>query len=478
MGKHIKEFFYRPDNAWAADFIPFFEDGIFRLFYLHDRRNKEKYGEGTSWYQISTRDFVTIDEHCEMLPRGKPNEQDLYVYTGCVIKADTTYHIFYTGHNPHLKKMGKPQEGVMHAVSNDMLQWEKIPEDTFCAREDIYEKHDWRDPFVFWNDEAGEYWMLLAARLTTKLPSRRRGCIALCTSKDLKKWDIREPFWSPGLYYTHECPDLFKIGGWWYLIFSTFSERFVTHYRMSKSLKGPWLAPENDTFDGRAYYAAKTCSNGVRRFLCGWNPTREQEKDYSAWQWGGNLVVHEIIRDHNGTLSVKVPESIDNAFSQESKVFFSPHQGKWELSGNKISADAQDSFASAIAVEMPFRCKISTTVTFSKNTDSCGIFLRAGTDMEKMYYVRLEPKRNRLVFDSWPRKGDVPFMVELERPVHLIPGMTYEFTIFADITICEVYVNDTIAMSARMYDHKEGKWGVFVTGGEAVFCNSGMWTLT
>jgi hypothetical protein len=71
---------------------------------------------------------------------------------------------------------------------------------------------------------------------------------------------VLQPFWSPGLYYTHECPDLFKMGDWWYLVYSTFTERSVTHYRMSRSLHGPWQAPENDTFDGRAYYATKSAA--------------------------------------------------------------------------------------------------------------------------------------------------------------------------------------------------------------------------
>ena len=61
-----------------------------------------------------------------------------------------------------------------------------------------------------------------------------------------------------GLYFTHECPDLFRMGEWWYLVFSEFSERCVTRYRMARSLAGPWLAPAEDTFDGRAFYAAKT----------------------------------------------------------------------------------------------------------------------------------------------------------------------------------------------------------------------------
>jgi beta-fructofuranosidase len=202
-----REFFYRPEGAWAADFIPLYDNGQYHLFYLLDWRDKAKHGEGTPWYQIGTTDFVSFTEYGEMLPRGTEQDQDLYVFTGSALKAGGQYHIFYTGHNPHLRQQGRPEEAVMHAVSSDLVKWSKVPEDTFFAPSDRYEPHDWRDPFVFWNREAGEYWMLTAARLKSG-PSRRRGCTALSVSKDLKKWEAREPFWAPGLYYTHECPDL------------------------------------------------------------------------------------------------------------------------------------------------------------------------------------------------------------------------------------------------------------------------------
>ena len=37
---------------------------------------------------------------------------------------------------------------------------------------------------------------------------------------------------------------------------------------MSRSLEGPWIAPLDDAFDGRAYYAGRTfCLNGAEDTL-------------------------------------------------------------------------------------------------------------------------------------------------------------------------------------------------------------------
>jgi beta-fructofuranosidase len=475
-GKPTREFFYRPVGAWAADFIPFYRDGTFHLFYLLDWRDRHKHGEGTPWYQISTRDFVHFNEHGEMLARGTLSDQDLYVFTGSVIEGQGRFHIFYTGHNPHLRRRGQPEQAVMHAVSDDLLKWKKIPEDTFFAPQATYEPHDWRDPFVFWNEEAREYWMLLAARLKTG-PSRRRGCTALCASGDLKKWEVREPFWSPGLYFTHECPDLFHMDDWWYLVYSTFSERTVTHYRMSRSLKGPWLAPENDTFDNRAFYAAKTASDGKRRFAFGWNPTRVESRDYRPYHWGGNLVVHEVMQEADGSLSVKVPETVDRVFARKAPFEFRPGVGKSEITSDVIRIAAPDSFGCAVGGTTPDPCKIEATLEFGAGTRGCGIMLRASEDLEEAYYVRLEPGRQRLVLDSWPRAGDVPFMVELERPVRLRPGESVELKVFLDGSICEVYVDSKVAMSARLYNRHSGDWGLFVNEGAAHFRNIKLLTL-
>lgn len=113
----MEQLFYRPEDGVAADFIPFYYDGEFRLFYLKDYRDVQNHGEGTPWFQITTRDFVQFWELGEMIPRGNAAQQDLYVYTGSILQAQGQFHIFYTGHNPYYIAEGKPQEAVMHAVS-------------------------------------------------------------------------------------------------------------------------------------------------------------------------------------------------------------------------------------------------------------------------------------------------------------------------------------------------------------------------
>ncbi len=466
-----RDFFYRPIGGRVGDVIPFYDGQQFRVFHLFEANGERGI---TTWHQVSTTDFVHFTELGLMLPRGTSEDQDLSVATGSVINGEGRYHIFYTGFNSPLKAK-HPEQGVMHATSQDLLHWQKVPADTFYAPSNLYERDDWRDPFVFWNEEAKEYWMLVAARLKTG-PSRRRGCTALCVSADLKSWSVKEPFWSPGLYYTHECPDLFRMGDWWYLVFSEFSESTQTRYRMSKKITGPWIAPSNDTFDCRALYAAKTASDGHRRFLFGWNPLRTGATDEGKWEWGGNLVVHELRQMPNGELAVKVPDTIGAAFSRQSSIGTAVN-GRPEPAIERVPVNAAHSFVFKTVASIPARCKVTAKVAFSKGTRSFGLMLRLADDLDACYYLRFEPARNRFVFDLWPRPGDQPFMAGFERPVRLTSGELLDVEIVLDGTIAEFYVADQSAMSTRMYDHRLGDLAVFVDEGEAEFSQLGVFSM-
>ncbi|MBN1349739.1 family 43 glycosylhydrolase [candidate division KSB1 bacterium] len=461
--------FYIPHDGFAADFIPFYHEACYHLFYLKDYRNIASHGEGTPWFHLVTRDFVDFEELGEAIPRGAADSQDLWIFTGSVIEHDKLFHIYYTGHNSHFANTGKPVQVIMHATSSDLKSWTKDIEFGLGApASSEYEPDDWRDPFVFRNDEQSEYWMLIAARRKNG-PSRHRGLIALASSPDLHQWRIREPFWAPNLYYTHECPDLFRIGEWWYLVYSTFSERHVTHYRMSKSLDGPWLAPANDAFDTRAYYAAKTAGDRKKRFAFGWLATRENEKDDGHWNWGGNLVVHEIMQEVDGSLSVRVPESVMAPFKTQVPMEFQPLLGQWEIQPQKISARSVGRFSVLALGNLPDRCIVEAQILIAADTANAGLLVRMDDRLENYYQVRLEPGNQRMVFDRWHRNGDQPFI--FERPLKVQPGKPVHLLLLIDGTCIVCYADRKVALSCRMYQHRTGQLGLFVSEGFAMFQN-------
>ena len=464
--------FFRPRDAWVGDVIPWREGNVFYLFYLHELRAAPK--PGTPWHLVTTSDGVTFDDRGEAFASGGVEADDFNAYTGSIVVDHAgTHHLFYTGQNPStLGDDGRPLQVVMHATSADgMVTWTRHPEHTFGAAPG-YETGDWRDPFVFRDHEAGVWRMLIAARHRSG-PERRRGVIAQCVSRDLQHWSPAAPFWDPRRYVTHECPEVFQIGDWWYLVYSEFSDAFTTRYRMSRSATGPWTVPLRDSLDGRAYYAAKSAERDGRRFFFGWIATREGEKDTGAWQWAGTLSVLEAVQRPDGTLDFRMPPEVVAQFSEAISVSL-PH----EASSLTSTPDGYRSFMSARPV--PDECAVRAMIDIEPGTVECGLLLRASADGDSGYVVRLEPRRGRVVFDRWPRartgdeqwqiSGDVPYDISLERPCEL-PAGRHTVTVVLAGDICVITVDDRITLSTRVYDHASGHTGFFVGEGGATLAD-------
>lgn len=459
--------FYQPEDGWVGDVIPWQEDGVFHLFYLHETRRTPK--EGMPWYRITTENLVDFTEMGLAIASGGPEADDFNIYTGSIVlDADGVHHAFYTGQNPERRGSdGLPLQLVMHATSGDgMSTWERHPEHTFGATTG-YETADWRDPFVFRDEEAGIWRMLITARHAYG-PARRRGVIAQCVSTDLVTWQPAAPFWDPRRVIAHECPEVFRIGDWWYLVSSEFSDAFVTRYRMARSLEGPWIVPAHDSLDGRAYYAAKSAARGDRRLFFGWISSREGSRDDGAWQWAGTLSVLEAEQRADGTLAFHPAQELRDTFSEPAAAL----RARTVLS-------APDGYAQQLSAEdAPASFRLTARFEIAEGTRECGVLLRASEDGDEGYQLRLEPQRHRLVLDRWPRRylgteqwqlsaGDVPYAIELERPVDLSAG-EHELEVIVDGDLCVATVDDSVVLSTRLYDHASGRVGAFVGEGEAV----------
>lgn len=473
------ELFYRPGKAVLGDVIPFYDEGKFKPFFLKHDRGHEGPGYRTGWFMLTTEDHLHFTEHDTGLTGG----------TGSVIKVDGLYHLFYCTFVENPRK-----QFVQHATSADLDQWETL-DAAFPADGEIYDVAEWRDPFVFWNEEAEEWWMLMATSVVGK--TERRACVGLCASKDLYHWEYREPFYAPmAAAGACECPDLFKMGDWYYLVYSNYGDRFQTMYRMSKSLSGPWTAPvKDDAFDSCAYYAAKTGTDGVNRYVYGWNPTKELPKktfnpgnrisqDCCAWDWGGNLVVHRVLQNEDGTLRVVPEEHVDAALKTVTTPEAEPMVGECRAEGGTVTVSAREGFAGALLGQVPNLCKLEADVEFAPGTRRFGVALQVDENFDTGYYLYLEPARERLEYVSgirfWGEDGEggkmFPYAVEMERPFHLEPGVKYHLKVFVDGTVLVVYLGDQIAMNARMYDYKDRRFGLFAIDGQAEFSNLALYT--
>ena len=459
-------FFFKPRPGVVGDCIPFFSNGRYHVFYLRDNRDNDSYDVGSAWEHISTTDFVHFEDHGVALPKGSIAEQDHTVATGCAYTDDQgKHHIFYTGINPYFRNEAHREQALLHATSDDLNHWTKLRDEVVYADESIYERHDWRDPFVFKHPQTGRYMMILAARRSDG-PKYKRGCTGLLTSDDLTHWTVEKPFYAPGRYHGHECPDWFKMGDHYYLVFSEYTTRTTTRYVLSESPDGPWVAPDENQFDNRAFYAAKSASDGSRRFLFGWNPSKVGDVDNGEWQWGGCLTVHEIIQRADGTLSVRMPPEVDSAFGHPSSVGIDRAGQGWNLTGNTYSVEAPYGYSMAVSKQMPETYLLQGELNFERDEGTAGILLRVDEQGDTGYFLRFNRAGERLEFGKVGgyRSWYVDHMPELDRPLHISSGEALGFKILIDKTAVVAYVNDQVALSGRMYSNPFGRCGLFADG--------------
>jgi beta-fructofuranosidase len=475
---------YRPPDGWLGDVIPFHADGAFHVFHIFDDRDARGAWQGLDWHHLVSRDLVTFEELPTAIPHGTPEELDLLVGTGSVnVDPAGGYVAYYAGINPANPSRGRPEQVVMRTHSPDLVVWTKDPGFVLEADDRWYERNDWRDPFILRGTD-GLWHMVLCARVPDG-PSDRRGTFGLATSLDMRDWTVQPPMLTLGNTRAPECPDLFQLGTMCYLVYAGFSDRFATRYLVAPTQDGPWSVPTWDALESPDVYAMKTAFDGERRYLMGWLSTRAGDRDAGHRQWGGDLVVHELVARADGTLGVRPVEALLDRFEMTPVV--SADSPGWRSESGWCAFEGEGIGWAPLGT-MPGTCLLEVTLDLRPEADELAVVLRADPGLAHGYYLRLEPRRRRVVFDRRPHHISIPFELEsdrayvgapdheIERPLDVSSGEA-RVRVLADGDAIVAYVND-VALSTRGYDLQDGVWGVLAVRGSAGFHDARMGTLT
>ncbi len=477
--------YYNPAIGRCGDPMPFYDQkaGEFKVLYLQEYEVNNPYNYHPIW-GISTKDGANYVSLGEVLPTGTSStEQDAALGTGCAIynEQDGLYYIYYTGHNPNCANV----EAVMRATSPDFKTWTK--DNVWMLKGDDYgySTTDFRDPQIF-TAEDGLYHMVIASNLK----------FAEFKSSDLKTWEHVGDF--PMIWDRMcECPDIFKMGNYWYLIYSegykTSWSRKVK-YMMATSFEGlkdcfrdpgaNWPKDGHEgVLDSRAFYAGKTASNGTDRYIWGWCPYRkgatihEKNLDVGAGSepnWSGALVCHRIVQHEDGTLTLGEVPAIKSKYTKEQPVNVMESNGYADgvLSGND---------AYVLYNRLDAHNHISLTVKTSNNWDKFGISLVRGSDSKKYYTMVVNPEwedGRKVNFEQegpWSEDDDKNKDAS-EKPKGFVEGIdgynfarpadnTYKIDIYTDNSVMVMYINDVCAYTNRIYGIQKNCWSVNNYGG-------------
>ena len=321
--------YYKPYAGFVGDVMPFFDPNTkdFKIYYLQDFRPNPAGMYHPIW-AVTTQDGASYTSLGECVPCGSLDEQDAALGTGSAMwcESDQLYYLYYTGerYGPRMKD-GDNMQAVMRAVSTDGKNWKKDPAFILRGNDYGYDSRDFRDPLLR-HDEDG-YHMYVATRKGGK------GMLAEFISEDCKTWTCAGDFMNMMSNRFYECPDIFQMGDWWYLVYSDQSSfmRRVQYFKgptledlkaCTASDAGIWPDDHEGFLDSRGMYAGKTASDGIHRYLWGWVPTRKGNNtlnvgdDKEEPEWGGNLVCHRLYQHEDGSLTLAPIEAIAAKYTQ------------------------------------------------------------------------------------------------------------------------------------------------------------------
>ncbi len=477
VDERIQGTYYKPYSGYVGDPMPFYDPvaGDFKILYLQDFR-PNPVGTYHPIWAVCTADAANYTSLGELIPCGGIAEQDAAIGTGSTVynESDKLYYTFYTGHRyqPDSNENG---EAVMVATSPDFKTWTKSR--TFFLKGDDYgySKNEFRDPFVFKGDD-GKYHMLVSTL------SGSKGTIAEFTSTDLKAWVHEGAFMTMMWDRFYECPDVFKMGDYWYLVYSEkhAALRRVQYFK-GKTLAdlkactandaGLWPDGHEGFLDSRGFYAGKTASNGTDRFIWGWCPTRTGNANIEVGaypnepEWGGNLVVHRLIQHSDGSLTLGEIVAVASKYNQAAGTTVVA-QNRATQSGAAYSLSGDSAYI--LLSRLGYHNKLSFTVKTSNNWDKFGISLVRGTDSRKYYTMVVNPESENTRKVNFEEEGaeGIGFVSGIDGYAFARPAdNTYHITIYTDNSVCVMYINDVCSYTNRIYGIQKNCWSINNYGG-------------
>lgn len=476
--------YYKPYAGHVGDPMPFYDPVAkdFKVLYLQDYRPNPAATYHPIW-GVSTSDAASYVSLGELIPCGSADEQDAAIGTGCTVynSADGKYYTFYTG-NKYLPTSEESGQVIMLATSEDFKTWKK-DRSLYIKGEDYgYSKNDFRDPFVFAGDDG--LWHMIVA--TTK---SGKGWLIEFTSSNLTDWTFVGDFMMMVWDRFYECPDIFKMGDWWYMVYSEkhsairkvqyFKGRTLEELKASTANDSPvWPDDHEGYLDSRGFYAGKTASDGTNRYIWGWCPTRAGEDNTAVGaspaepEWAGSLVAHKVIQNSDGSLTLGPVDAIDAKYSvpaeakamEQSASGVSVSGGSYAMSGGSY----------VLFSRLGYENKISFTVTTSGDTDKFGLSLVRGSDSNVYYSIVVNPEsadRRKINFEQEGPSG-IGFIEGIDGNLFSAPAdRTYDITVYTDNSVCVVYVNGAQAYTNRIYGIAKNPWSINCYDGSITVSN-------
>ena len=431
-----------PSHNWMNDPNgPIYFAGRYHMFHQYNPRGAT-WGD-MHWAHATSPDMIHWrHEPIALAPTpGGPDSDG--VFSGSAVSDQGTVAVIYTGVAPPSSPGDATLRDGVHtwretqclavAQDQDLRIWKKHSEPVIAAPPAGLEVTGFRDP-ALWRE--GNKWMLILGSGVRG----KGGLILLYTSSDLRHWTFLHPLIegsATGLAGVNpvdtgemwECPDFFPLGDKYVLLISTMAK---VRWKVGTYSKHRFTPENEGVVDWGSYYAAKTMldAHGTR-VLWGWIPEARSDADLIAAGWAGVMSLPRVLSlNSRNELQTTVAPDVHKLSTHHVRI------------ANHEESDRNVQHAlDAIRIR-----NLSAQFEIEVQPDADDFTLRLYSDSGD--FVRLSCSRQSGGRELRVNKQTAPLPASPESPMRL--------HVFLDGSVMEVFVNETVALTARVYQIPTG----------------------
>ncbi|WP_246327156.1 glycoside hydrolase family 32 protein [Burkholderia guangdongensis] len=419
---HRPRFHFTPPMNWMNDPNGIcHHDGRYHLYYQYNP-NDALWGD-IHWGHASSADLVRWrDEPVALAPSSGPDEGGCFSGSFALVYGQPT--IYYTGYTD------TAQVQCM-ATSDDLQRWRKVDGALIELPPAGVPRDQFRDPYVFQHRDV--WYMVVGASLNGE-----RGQCLLYRSDDGRDWKYLHPLYtSPRLQLgvMWECPNFFPIGDKWVLSVSVW-QNMGAHYFVGR-FENERFVPEFDDVldvDGSAFAHLTFMAPDGRALQWAWINEQRSADLMRADGWAGAMTVPRVLGlTDAGQLTIRPVDEIG------------------ALRGD-VAAAATCRVGGAETVAFEGRHLDIELDVELLDAKPVGLTLLASPDGLEATRIVYNPNMRRLTVER-ARSSFNPKTERQNQHAHLYlePGEPLRLRVLLDATVIEVYANDRVNLTSRVY---------------------------
>ena len=469
--RHVPRYHFVAPEGSCAPYDPngaLFWRGRYHLFYIFQDPSLPR--RGHCWGHASSTDLVHWRSHPPALKPG-PDVPEEGIFSGCaLITREGVPALVYYGMNTGIC--------IAFAEDDDLVRWRRHPANPVIVEPkrgdpafDVYrvfDPHAWLEGDV--------YHMILGGRVK---PYDVRDTAYLFTSTDLEHWDYQRPFYNPNPNWTDEnedcaCPDFFELGEGHVLM--CISHPRGTRYYLGRYHAGTFIPDSHHrlTYPGGASFASESLLDGMgRRVFWAWAIGQRRN---GTDQFATMTLPSVLTATGSGGLMIEPAREIELLRRNPRET------AALALNDNErlVPALAGDCLELRLAIRPRGARRVGLSVRAAPNRiEETRIVYDAAARTLSIDSSR--SSRDSAVFRSFPmyaktEKRDHPVQTA---PCALDEDGTLRLNVFLDASIIEVYANDRLKLTGRIYPTLAGslQTRLFADGGLAEFSPVQAWDM-